>query len=257
MILLKRLYYINLFIYSPFIFPNIVPTLSQHSTGTIPLGQSGTNERFIKFLAFTCNIMWFLRQKQDDDYEKHTLSRMHNALTLAFNHVKSDISNIFSWIHYFHRKHQEHDEKLAHYNDRLLKVEQQLRDMPKSHQEIKQIVDYYYSYEDIFRRINELSQRLSLVEQQRVERRVSGRERLVQKIAKNSKDYVKTVITSLIKKYGRISAPQLKEIVIGEQGLCSKSSFYRILEELENEGEIEHISAGKEKIYTAKAQLVK
>ena len=74
---------------------------------------------------------------------------------------------------------------------------------------------------------------------------------------KNSKDYVKTVIISLIKKYNRISAPQLKEILVEEQALCSKSSFYRLLVELEQEEEIGALQTGKEKAYFAKAQVIK
>ena len=49
-----------------------------------------------------------------------------------------------------------------------------------------------------------------------------------------------------------MSALQLKEMVVEEQGLCSKSSFYRILEEIESLDEIVTIKKGKEKHYMAK-----
>jgi predicted RNase H-like nuclease (RuvC/YqgF family) len=75
------------------------------------------------------------------------------------------------------------------------------------------------------------------------------RERLIRKIAKSSKDHVKSLIKSLIIKYGQISALHLREIVVEEQGLSSKSSFYRILEELETDEDISVMHDKKEKKY--------
>ena len=41
-------------------------------------------------------------------------------------------------------------------------------------------------------------------------------------------------------------------MIVEEQGLCSKSSFYRLLEEIEQEPDIGVIKEGKEKHYIAK-----
>jgi hypothetical protein len=65
---------------------------------------------------------------------------------------------------------------------------------------------------------------------------------------------VKSVILSYIKKYERISALQLKEIVVDEQNFCSKSSFYRLLEEIEELDDIGVVKQGKEKQYISKAR---
>lgn len=181
--------------------------------------------------------------------QEQPFHRLHQALTIAFEHVKRDTSHIFDWLKYFHDKHQHHDERLA-------KIEQQLTYMPKSREEIKQIIDYYYSYEHILRKIEELSSRLNSIERIKQEKRLGLKERLVKKITRNSKDYVKSVIMSLIKKYSRISAPQLKEIVVEEQGLCSKSSFYRLLAELEQQEDISTIQEGKEKTYLSKTKIL-
>ena len=54
--------------------------------------------------------------------------------------------------------------------------------------------------------------------------------------------------------YGTIlcSPDQLKEMVVEEQGLCSKSSFYRVLDEIELEKGITSSREGKHKIYVFK-----
>ena len=74
----------------------------------------------------------------------------------------------------------------------------------------------------------------------------------MKKISRHSKDYIKNTIFSLIKKYGKISAMNLREIIVEEQSLCSKSSFYRFLETIEKEGFAEVFSQGKEKFYVYK-----
>ncbi len=68
-------------------------------------------------------------------------------------------------------------------------------------------------------------------------------------IARGSKPYLKSVIVSLVSKWGKISAVQLREMIVEEQGLCSKSTFYRLLEELEKEKALSRIYSGREKIY--------
>ena len=77
------------------------------------------------------------------------------------------------------------------------------------------------------------------------------REKIIEKVTRNSKQYVKNVILSLIQKYGNISGLNLKEMVVDEQGLCSKSSFYRLLTELEKEHPMSISWKGKEKHYIA------
>ena len=99
----------------------------------------------------------------------------------------------------------------------------------------------------------ELRDRLEKLE----EKKRNLKEKIIKRITKNSKDYLKTIIHSYIRKYGKITALQLKEMVVDEQGLCSKSSFYRLLEELEELDEIGVIQKGREKQYVAKNTIQK
>jgi len=98
--------------------------------------------------------------------------------------------------------------------------------------------------------VGEIEQRLERLEQQK---KAAVREKIVKRLTKNSKEYIKSLLVSYIRKYGQIGALQLKDMVVIEQGLCSKSSFYRILEEMELLEEIEVARRGKENFYLYKA----
>jgi len=193
---------------------------------------------------------WLFKKKSSST----ELSRFHQMLSLAFQKVKHDMNHTFRWLQYFHSKHNETDIRLA-------RIEQQVAYLPKSHEEIKQLIDASYSYDPILKRIEELNNRIDNLEQRKgsvkSELKTPLKERLLKKISRNSKEYVKSVIFSFIKKYENISGPQLKEIIVEEQGLCSKSSFYRLLQELEEEGEIDVIESNKEKTYLPKTHIVK
>ena len=196
-------------------------------------------------------MAWLFKKKSSST----ELSRFHQMLSLAFQKVKQDMSHTFRWLQYFHNKHNETDMRIA-------RIEQQMAYLPRSHEEIKQLIDASYSYDPILKRIEELHERIRSLEQQKggslkSEFKTPLKERLLKKISRNSKEYVKSVIFSFIKKYERISGPQLKEIIVEEQGLCSKSSFYRLLQELEEEGDIDVFESNKEKTYLPKAHIVK
>jgi hypothetical protein len=179
--------------------------------------------------------------------QKHDMSRLHYILKLAFERVKSDMQNIFHWINYFHQKHQHHDERLA-------KIEQQLA---SPRREIEYAGPSQEAVDNLRGRIEELHMRLDRMETNQPAPREALKERLLRKISKNSKQYIKSVILGTIKKYGRITGPQLKEIIVEEQGLCSKSSFYRLLQEIEQESGISSFLDGKEKTYFFKTEVMK
>lgn len=196
------------------------------------------------------------------DPEESRVSKLHRAVSLAFDHVRTDIHKVTAWVHYFQRKHEEHDAKFDEIAQRIEAIEQHILSMPQSKEDIKSIIDSYYSYDNLHAKIEEINSRISMLETSKPEpqkevmrqERVSNlKEKIVSKITKNSKDYVKSVIVSMIKKYHSISGPQLKEIVVEEQGLCSKSSFYRLLTELEEDSELSVMQSGKEKNYLIKS----
>ena len=182
----------------------------------------------------------------------------------------------------------QHNQQTMHQQQQTInQLNDQLSVMPKSRAELRQIIDEHYSYDNFQKRITDVDSRVtSLVELQKTEieaikrslnlmpnnqaildkvreieermgyiessKKTSIKERIIKKITRNSKDYVKSVILSMMKKYGKATGLQLKEIVVDEQALCSKSSFYRLLEELESLDDISVIRSGKEKHYVHK-----
>lgn len=83
--------------------------------------------------------------------------------------------------------------------------------------------------------------------QESVKQKSSLQERIEKRLHHRSKDFLKQSVRSLIQKYGRLSALQIREMLVDEQGLCSKSTLYRILDELESEFQT-HID-GREKVF--------
>ena len=226
--------------------------------------------------------MFWRKEKKDDAGEKK-LIQINELLKLSFGNVKRDTTNIFKWLNYLYRRNMEQEQLIK-------QLQLELSYAPKTREDIRRIIDEYYSFEGMMAKIrelnakmdemtriqaqkqeihapqqviaaqkehptkaenelNELYQRLERLEQ----KKLSMKERIVRRITRNSKEYVKSVMLSYIRKYERISALQLKEIVVDEQDLCSKSSFYRLLEEIEQSDEIAVIKQGKEKHYILKA----
>jgi len=218
----------------------------------------------------------FWLKKQSDTERK--ISQMHSLIARSFSNVKRDTQNIFQWLNFLHQKNMQQEGKIK-------QLELELSYLPKRPEDIKRIIDSYYSFENITERIKALNdkvewlkarkeseaivirpqqpaqatpespqlehieQRLKQLEEQR---KATIREKVVQRVTRNSKDYVKSLLLSYIRKYSQIGALQLKDMVVHDQGLCSKSSFYRMLDEIEASGEASVVRQGKQKYYLYK-----
>jgi predicted DNA-binding protein len=187
----------------------------------------------------------------------------------SFENVKKDTSSLFDWVTFLHQKIQEQEGLIRQQQKYLRSLHQYLNtnmitethvkkliDQPQKnvnllHHQIRTIhkkLDVMASLHDSHHsKINELHARLS------PEKKSSAlKEKLIKNIARNSKTYVKNAIISYIEKYHEISALQLKELVVDEQHLCSKSSFYRLLQELENKQKVMVVKKGKHKNFLVK-----
>jgi len=212
--------------------------------------------------------------KKENETERK-LKQINDVVKRSFSNVKGDTTNIFQWLNHFYKKSMEQEQLIKQFQLELSYV-------PKTREEIRRIVDDYYSFGSVMAKIKEIDYKvdeLARTQQQkqmqppplmpkevqtdishiekRLERleqkKLSLKEKIVKRLTRNSKEYIKSVIMSYIRKYEKISALQLKEIVVDEQNFCSKSSFYRLLEELEGLDDVGIIKQGKEKHYISKA----
>jgi len=215
--------------------------------------------------------------KKENKAEKK-LEMMNELLRKSFANVKKDTSSIYQWLNYFYGKSMQQEQLIS-------KLQLELFHMPKTREDIRRIIDEYYSFEGMMSKIRDIHSRVEYLEKKQAmpsqdfagtarqpqrepradlshieerlekleQKRVLIREKIMKRLTRNSKEYVKSVIISYIRKYERISALQLKDIIVEEQNLCSKSSFYRLLEEVEGIDELGVIKQGKEKHYVSKA----
>ncbi len=222
------------------------------------------------------------------DKNEKKISQLHNLLLNSFGNVRADTNTIFQWLNYLYKKNIDQEKLIIQLQksvqlsaqksldqEHLTKqLQLELSHIPQS-EDIKRIIEEYYPFHPIMKRIEELDAKIELLKSQKTlfsepqkepyevgeikarlekleQKKTAIKEKIIKRITKNSKDYVKTIIFSYIKKYEKISALQLKEMVVEEQGLCSKSSFYRILDEIEGMDEIAAVRKGKEKHYMAR-----
>ncbi|MEM4282066.1 MAG: hypothetical protein QXU88_02810 [Candidatus Woesearchaeota archaeon] len=224
------------------------------------------------------------------------LSKQNQQLLQALLKVREDAfkdsSNLQAWIRWLYydnkrlqRANEEFSKRLSFVMAKLEQANLQKNRglLQLSKEQIKAIIDSYYSFDAILAKIKNLEEKIEqlallkakvdLLEssafkntQPNTQPTMSDelfknqkksismlKEQLLKKLVRNSKDYCKSAILSLVKKYGKLTALQLRDIVVEEQGLCSRSSFYRLLEELEKEGTLGTLSQGRQKVFFAKA----
>ncbi|HLG24497.1 MAG TPA: hypothetical protein VI564_06225 [Candidatus Nanoarchaeia archaeon] len=222
--------------------------------------------------------MFWKKEQKNIETEKR-LMQINLIVKKSFSNVKKDTSNLFEWVNFFYKKSLEQE-------DVIRQMKNELNYMPKTREEIRKIIDDYYSFEGIMAKLRDLNYRVEELSRVRVpqaqmqpvravqreipvqpsedlttikrrlerleDKKYSIKEKIIKNITRNSKEYVKSMAISYIKKYGKISSLKLKEMVVDEQKFCSKSSFYRLMDEIAESGEIAVIKEGKEIHYIYK-----
>lgn len=228
--------------------------------------------------------MWPFTKK--GEVEKK-IEMLDEAIKNSFYTVRQDMNIVNNWLNYFYNQElerqkavdnlQSHIYHLASIQQRqpspqmlpidedtkarLRKVEDKIDKVSSSVRVIEPVIDRVNfvtdkinsveeTQKDVFERLRDMSSKIEKIGHVKSRSNSTNlREKIVKKVAKHSKDYIKNLILSTIAKYNEISALQLREMIVEEQGLCSKSTFYRILEEIEQEDKVNMISRGKEKVY--------
>ena len=215
-------------------------------------------------------------RKKDEPEKKLVI--LNDLLKKSFSNVKKDTSNIFQWLNFLYKKNLQQEQLI-----RQLQIE--FSYMPRTREDIRRIIDDYYSFEGMMSKIRDLNLRVEelakmqaqnrppqviavqkeaskevSIDLSHIEKRIekleqkknSIKEKIIKKITRNSKEYVKSIMLSYLRKYEKISALQLKEMIVDEQNFCSKSSFYRLLDEIEQIDDVGVMKKGKEKHYFSK-----
>jgi len=206
------------------------------------------------------------------------LDELDAKLAESFARVKQDTGAIYQWLNYFYAQNEELRRVVSEQQGSIAGLQEELKHMPATKEQVKEIIDRHYDFGALLGRLRQLEEqleRIAALKQRQVQAQVQRpiaeqvrqampempvlrdrtsalKEKILSRITKNSKDYIKGIIFSMINKYSRISAMQLREMLVDEQGICSKSSFYRILEELEKGEDVTVISSGREKVYVSR-----
>ena len=92
--------------------------------------------------------MFWKKEKKDVKSERQ-LMVINELLKRSFSNVKRDTANIFQWLQYLYRKNIEQEQ--------LIKgMQLELSYIPKTRDEIRKIVDDYYSFEGMMAKLRQL-----------------------------------------------------------------------------------------------------
>lgn len=239
---------------------------------------------------------------------KNKVGNLDMKLLNSFENVKYDTYNIYQWIDYLNAVIVNQNKTIEVHSLNINNLQIAMKNVPVNKEDIRKIIDEYYSIQPLAAKISELIERVEALEiysakedqidaiknrikqliddyplvvealddlkvrvdvienkrmpqakmpayaRQRTAKQYTRprlQEKIIKSVARSSKEYVKNMILTLIQKYEDISALKIREIVVEEQGIVSKSSFYRMLEELEKESKIGMVRVGKEKHYHA------
>jgi len=175
-------------------------------------------------------MAWFSKKKKQEEITSLELSmnQSFDMLKYDVSGVKSSIlmnnQNIYQWLQFLYKRIQEQDQKIKELETKEKPAEKPL--------------------------IEHLSQLLKRRTEPKPPTKISTfKEKVIQKMTRNSKQFIKNTMISLINKYQRISAYELKQIIVEEQKLTTKSTFYRLLKEIEKNSEISTLKQGGDRIF--------
>ncbi len=136
--------------------------------------------------------------------------------------------------------HQHVPERIRYLHEKIKRIEQKHSLLLEKHEILK----------DMHKELAKKPAEKPTIKDIKTEQKSHFKEKLIVNLAKNSKNYVKGTIVNLIKKYEKMNGAKIKEIIVDEQKLCSKSSLYRILSEIEQEYPLNVARKGKDKMFS-------
>ncbi len=207
-------------------------------------------------------------------FEKKEFEELHLYLKNSFSSVKNDTQNIFQWIQHLNQKNQEQEQLLSNLQQKNQQQEwllHQIKNQPQSHhqyyqylqqrmdqlsQKVDCLLEKHHNHSQKLdhhsQKMDHFHQKLQDLEAQKTKPKASFKEKVVQTLSRHSKNYLKNLIFQYLEQHQNISALQLKDIIVDQQGLASKSTFYRLLSEIEGSPQVTVIRDGKQKFFLLK-----
>lgn len=205
-----------------------------------------------------------------DDQKR--IKELESKVKNSFSSVREDTQTLFEWIKFLYGKIEDQEQELE-------VLREQMEEEVLTPEDIKEVMNNYLELEEVkeiketinkiekktdilaslhdsqSEKVKELNSRLQNVDRETEKKESSLKEKIAEKVTRNSKSYIKNTILSYIEKYEEIPAVKLREMLVEEQNICSRSSFYRLLRELENDGEVSFVKEGRKKIYYPKETI--
>lgn len=151
---------------------------------------------------------------------------------------------VVSWV--------ENSTSVSHLSTRLLAAEARLERLRESEVSVENLREVPAQLERLREQVQSLLvERPSVIGPAvvRSESRSRLQERVLRRVSTDGKDYMKDMILTQLRKTPNLRGQRLRERIVDEERLCSRSSFYRLLEELEAEGHVSFVVEGKHKVY--------
>lgn len=206
-------------------------------------------------------------------FKKRDYEELHTYLKNSFSKVKEDNQNISQWIQHLHQKNLEQEQHINSLHQKNQQQEwllYQIKNQPQNHQhyqylhqrieKLSQKVDHILERHDHHsqklehhsQKMDHFHQKLQDLETQKAKPKASFKEKVVKTLSRHSKNYLKNLIFQYLEQHQNISALQLKDIIVDQQGLASKSTFYRLLSEIEKSPQVTVVKDGKQKFFLLK-----
>jgi hypothetical protein len=228
----------------------------------------GARERHSQLRTTMQNSFNHVRKDTD------TLFAWVKYLKQSHESLQNQSNNHHKYITHLGQRHRVHTNR----HDRLMADMRKLRSKVVHRNELKPAIDehvgdvYVQKVRAIDVRVKRLElyllRRLEALQQQAAAKRAPQpiltptlppkvrltplQQKLVSNVGRVSKDYLKKTVRDLLEKYDRLTGTAMREMIVDEQKLCSRSAFYRILDALRAENSVHVISSGKEKIFSLK-----
>jgi len=191
--------------------------------------------------------------EHDTKHENHIKRLNIIEEKLTFMPSKAEITNLID-MHYLNHDVRHRLNSLHKRIEQLHFSHQYTPDRVKMmHEKVKELEEKHSLLQTKHERLSTIQEKMP--KQQHIITEIAKpksnfKEKLIQNLAKNSKNYVKNSILNLLQKYNSLPGSKIKEMIVDEQKLCSKSSLYRILSEIEVDETLSVSKEGRERIYS-------